>query len=197
MNQPDTAKLRNFLQQNAAFSPEDLEEACAHFSSRQLKKGEVFVPIGKICKEVAFIAEGALKVWYLNQMGEETVSCFCTSVGLSTAYRSFAQQVPSELGITALVPSHVFVLSYEHFQKLLTTRPVWQALGRNILEQQYLEMEQYASVLNNENAREKYLRILQSTPEIAQLASVADLASYLGVTRRTLSRIRQDVALGK
>ncbi len=55
-------------------------------------------------------------------------------------------------------------------------------------------MEKYASVLNNDSAKEKYLRILSEQPEVLQKASVEDIASYLGVTRRTLSRIRQEIA---
>ena len=54
-------------------------------------------------------------------------------------------------------------------------------------------MERYASVLNNETAKEKYLRLLKEQPNILQKASINDIASYLGITRRTLSRIRQEI----
>jgi CRP-like cAMP-binding protein len=194
MNTTNMSALDKFLLQYAQFNPVELAESQAYFSARTLQKSESLATIGKVCKEVAFIAEGALKVWYLNRDGDTTVSCFCTAHCLTTAYRSFIRQIPSELGITAIVSTHIYVLQYDDFQHLMATRPIWQELGRKILEQEYLEMEQYANLLNNENAKEKYLRILQNSPEIAQLASVADMASYLGVTRRTLSRIRKEVA---
>jgi CRP-like cAMP-binding protein len=193
----DTDALRHFLLQHAPFSKAELEEACGHFTHRQFKKGEHFVYPDKVCKEAAFIAEGALKVWYLNQAGEVTVSCFCTAPCITTAYRSFARQTPSDLGITAIVPTQLFVLRHEDFQQLMATRPVWHELGRRLLEQEYLEMEQYATLLNNEDTREKYLRLLAQSPEVVNMASVADLASHLGVTRRTLSRIRREMAEGK
>jgi CRP-like cAMP-binding protein len=56
-------------------------------------------------------------------------------------------------------------------------------------------MEEYASVLNNESAKEKYLRLLNEHSEILQKASVEHIATYLGVTRRTLSRIRQETSI--
>ena len=55
-------------------------------------------------------------------------------------------------------------------------------------------MEQYASILNNETAKEKYLRLLNEQPEILQKAPINYIASYLGVTRRTLSRIRKEIS---
>ena len=55
-------------------------------------------------------------------------------------------------------------------------------------------MEQYASILNNETAKEKYLRLLIEQPNVLQKANIEDIASYLGVTRRTLSRIRQEIS---
>lgn len=54
-------------------------------------------------------------------------------------------------------------------------------------------MKQYASVLNNETAKEKYLRLLKEQPRVIQIAKLEDIASYLGVTRRTLSRIRKEI----
>lgn len=190
----DTAPIRHFLAQHAPFSNAELDEACGLFSFRKLEKGEHFVFPGKVCREAAFIAKGALKVWYLNQEGEVTVSCFCTAPCIATAYRSFARQTTSDQGITAIVTTQLFVLRHEDLQQLMATRPVWQELGRRLLEQEYLQMEQYATILNNETAREKYLRLLAQSPEVVSMASVADLASYLGVTRRTLSRIRREVA---
>lgn len=55
-------------------------------------------------------------------------------------------------------------------------------------------MEQYASILNNETAKEKYLRLLKEQPEIIQKSPINYIASYLGVTRRTLSRIRKEIS---
>ena len=72
--------------------------------------------------------------------------------------------------------------------------PTWQNIGRIITQNEFLNMEQYASVLNNETAKEKYLRLLKEQPNVLQKANIEDIASYLGVNRRTLSRIRQEIS---
>lgn len=56
-------------------------------------------------------------------------------------------------------------------------------------------MEQYATIMKNETAKEKYLRLLEEQPEILQKVPITYIASYLGVTRRTLSRIRKETML--
>jgi Mn-dependent DtxR family transcriptional regulator len=70
----------------------------------------------------------------------------------------------------------------------------WQSVGRLIAEKEYINMEQYSSVLNHESTKEKYLRLLEEQPEVIQKSKVKDIATYLGVSRRTLTRIRQEVS---
>ena len=78
-------------------------------------------------------------------------------------------------------------------QQLYNKYSAWQNIGRILVEKEYMVMEQYASVLNNQSAKEKYLRLLNEQPAIIQKASVQHIASYLGVTRETLSRIRKQL----
>lgn len=188
--------FKTFLQSHAPFAQADLEAAMQCFQPRSLRKGEVFVPIGKVCSEAAFIVHGSLKTHYLNAEGEEVVSCFCAEGCMTTAYRSFVQQVPTELGLVAIEDTELLVIGHDDFQSLLAKSPIWKELALRLLEREYLKMEQYASVLNNEGAKEKYLRLLHETPKVLHTATVAEIASYLGVTRRTLSRIRREVANG-
>lgn len=98
------------------------------------------------------------------------------------------------MSIQAIEETKLLVIDYSSLQKLYKSSPVWQNIGRKVAEQEYIVMEKYASVLNNETAKEKYLRLLKEQPTVIQKASVEDIASYLGVTRRTLSRIRKEIA---
>jgi CRP-like cAMP-binding protein len=159
-----------------------------------LKKGEFFVRQGKICRQIAFINNGTLRIFYINDKAKEITSCFCTKNSMATSYKSFILQDPSMLSIQALEDTQLFVIDFDNLQKLYSTSMAWQNIGRQIAEREYFVMEQYASVLSNESAKKKYLRLLNEQPEVLQKASVEDIATYLGVTRRTLSRIRQEVA---
>jgi CRP-like cAMP-binding protein len=113
---------------------------------------------------------------------------------LTTSYKSFILQQPSTLSIQALEDTELLVIDYENLERLYSTSMVWQNIGRAVAQREYIVMEQYASVLNNETAKEKYLRLLKEQPTVLQKANIEDIASYLGITRRTLSRIRQEIS---
>lgn len=186
-------KLKEFVQKLVAISDNEFEDSKDSFTEVHLKKGEFFVQRGKICQQIAFINNGTLRIFYLNDKAEEITSCFCTENSLTTSYKSFILKEPSLLSIQALEDTDLLVIDYDKLQKLYSTSMAWQNIGRQVAEREYFAMEQYASVLNNESAKEKYLRLLNEQPEVLQKASVEDIATYLGVTRRTLSRIRQEI----
>jgi CRP-like cAMP-binding protein len=187
-------KLKHFLKQIVPISDEEFEKAMPYFKKKNLKKGEYFINQGKVCSQIAFINKGSLKTFYLNHKSEEVTSCFCGEHCFVTSYKSFIKQIPSELAVQAMEDVALLVISREAIYKQYDISPIWQTIGRILAENEYLVMEKYASILNNESAKEKYLRLMEEQPNVLQKASVEDIASYLGVTRRTLSRIRRELS---
>ena len=187
-------KFKQFLKNIAPITDQEFADTVSLFTERNLQKGEYFVKQDKVCQHIAFIVKGTLRTFYINNKAEDTTSCFCTSNNLTTSYKSFILQQPSNLSIQAIEETELLVIDYSSLQKLYRSSPLWQNIGRIVAEQEYIVMEKYASVLNNETAKEKYLRLLKEQPTVIQKASVEDIASYLGVTRRTLSRIRKEIA---
>jgi CRP-like cAMP-binding protein len=182
-----------FLNNITPVSDHEFEQHSHYFKSRSLPKNSYFAMQGKICHEIAFIRKGTLRTFYLNEKSEEITSCFCTQNNLATSYKSLVSLQPSELSIQAMEDTELLVIDYSDLKKLYEQSVTWLNIGRIIAERQYLVMEQYASVLCNETAKEKYLRMLKEQPAIVNKASIHDIASYLGITRRTLSRIRKEI----
>ena len=187
-------EFKQFIKNIAPISDKEFYNSLAYFREIHLQKGEYFVYQDKVCKQIAFIAHGTLRSFYLNHKGEETTSCFCSERNFSTSFRSFILQQVSDISIQAIEDTTLFVIDYESLQKLYATSPTWQNIGRKVAEKEYMVMEKYASVLNNETAKEKYMRLINEQPSVIHKATVEDIASYLGVTRRTLSRIRQEIS---
>lgn len=187
-------KLKSFLQALVLMSDKEFEDSKSHFSVVHLKKGDFFLKNGKVCKQIGFVNRGTLRTFYLNEKAVEITACFRTENSLISSYKSFLLQEPSILSVEALEDSELIVIEYAPLQKLYSSSMAWLNVGRLTAELAYIDMEQYASVLNNESAKEKYLRLLDEQPEIMQKANIEHLATYLGVTRRTLSRIRQDIS---
>ncbi len=182
-----------FLNSITPISDKEFENYSQYFTNRSLPKNTYFVVQGKICQEIAFIKKGTLRTYYINEKSEEVTSCFCQENNLTTSYKSFVSQQPSELSIQTIEDSELLVIDYSDLKHLYQQSVIWLNIGRIIAERQYLVMEQYASVLCNESAKEKYLRLLKEQPSIVNKASINDIASYLGITRRTLSRIRKEI----
>jgi len=188
-------KLKIYLQKLTPISDKEFENSKINFSEVHLQKGDFFVQQGKICKQIAFVNRGSLRTFYLNNKAEEITACFRTENSFLSSYKSFILQEPSLLSITALENTELIVIDYDKLQKLYKTSIAWQNIGRLLAEREYIIMEDYASVLNNETAKEKYLRLLNEQGEILKVANVEHIATYLGVTRRTLSRIRQEISI--
>lgn len=187
-------KFKQFLKNISPITDNEFADTISYFTELNLQKGEFFVKQDKVCRHIAFILKGTLRTYYINEKAEETTSCFCTENNLTTSYKSFILQKPSNLILQAIEETQMLVIEYENLQKLYAKSTVWQTIGRAVAEREYIVMEQYASILNNETAKEKYLRLLKEQPNVLQKANIEDIASYLGVTRRTLSRIRQEIS---
>jgi CRP-like cAMP-binding protein len=186
-------QFKSFLQHIVPITETEFAEALFYFKELRLKKGDFFIEQGKVCKHIAFIQYGTLKTYYHNNKAEEITSCFCIANNFTTSYKSFILQTPSKQSIQAIEETQLLSIDFDSLQKLYAKSIVWQNIGRAFAEREYVVMEQYASILNHETAKEKYLRLLKEQPTVIQKASIKDIASYLGVTSRTLSRIRQEI----
>lgn len=186
-------KFKSFIQNIVPITDAEFEKSIIKFKKVTLEKGEFFIQQNKISKQIAFINSGILRTYYINDKGEEITSCFCTSNNFASSHKSFILQAPSNVAMIALEKTELLVINYDNIQKLYTESSNWQTIGRLVSEKEFIVMEQYASVLNNETAKEKYLRLLKEQPEILQKAPINYIASYLGITRRTLSRIRKEI----
>jgi len=187
-------ELKIFLQALTPISDKEFEESKNNFHKVYLKKGDFLLQKGKVCKQMSFVNSGSLRTFYYNNKGQEITHCFRSENTFISSLRSFILQEPSLLSIIALEETELIVIHYDNVQKLYSKSIAWQNVGRLLTERAYIEMEEYANVLNNESAKEKYLRLLNEQGEIIKKTSVEQIATYLGVTRRTLSRIRQEIS---
>ena len=186
-------KFKLYLRKLSQITDAEFTDAISYFREHSLNKGDYFVKQNHVCRHIGFIVKGTLRNYYINDKAEETTSCFCTEGNLTTSYKSFILQQPSNLILQAIEDTKLLTIDYNNLQKLYSQSPIWQNIGRVVAEQEYIVMEQYASMLNNETAKEKYLRLLKEQPNVLQKANIEHIASYLGVTRRTLSRIRKEI----
>lgn len=157
--------------------------------TRTLKEGELLLSAGEICSNLYFIRKGLLKCYYIVHQ-QEVCEWFFGELETVVSIGSFYDQVPGEDFIRALKDCELFYITYEELNYLYRTFVEFNVVGR-VLTNKYLRIwHRQARNIRMLTAEERYLFLLKTQPELINLVPVRDLASYLDMSRETLSRMR-------
>jgi len=159
----------------------------------EVKKSDYLITEGKTCKRIAYINNGLFRIYHLKN-SVEINTCFCKENSITSSFESFVNNTPSKEYIQALENSTLVTISNENLSKLYELSAEWQSVSRLLTEKECLRLSNRATSLSFETAKEKYQKLLTYQPEVIQRVSIQNIASYIGVTRETLSRIRAKIA---
>lgn len=173
------------------------DSANVFFKEHKLSKGDFFVREGNACNQLAYVYQGILRSFYINEKGEDITYCFCANNDMETSFKSFLLGEPSAISIQALEDTSLLVIDKNDLQHLFDTHLFWSEIGRLLTEQEYLKMELHASTIKNESAKEKYLRLIEERPMLLQKVPLHYIASYLGISNRHLTRLRKEILIEK
>jgi CRP-like cAMP-binding protein len=184
--------FKKYLMQMTPMDTQSFEAAIKYLKIEHVEKGEFLVREGQICNKIAFIHEGLFRIYYLKE-GIEINTCFCKENSITSSFNSFVHHIPSNENIQALEDSVLVTLSADNLKNLYTENSDWQKVRLLLTEKECLRLSDRANSLSFESAMEKYKNLLKYQPEILQRVSIQHIASYLGVSRETLSRIRSRI----
>ncbi len=169
------------------------ESANDFFKEYRLSKGEFLVKEGTVCNQLAYVNQGILRSFYINEKGEDITYCFCADNDIETSFKSFLLGEPSSISIQALEDTSLLIIDKTDLQLLFDTHLFWSKIGRLLTEQEYLKVELHASAVKNESAKAKYLRLVEERPILLQKVPLHYIASYLGISNRHLTRLRKEI----
>jgi len=153
-------------------------------------KGTMLLEADHVCQQVWFIAEGAARAFYYKD-GKEATAWFMGQYDFIISVRSFIEQKPSYEYIQTLTDTVLVRISYHQLQQLYQTHPSFNAVGRQLIEKYYALSEERLFQLRMNTAAERYDLLLTTHPAIFKQASLKQIASYIGVTPETVSRLRK------
>lgn len=182
--------FKTYLKKFPHYSPQVFEDIRPFLSVRAVEKGHYFLRQDKICREIGFIEQGLLRLFYLNN-GKEVTNCFCKENTITTSYSSLITQRESDIAIQAIEPSKLIVFSYSALQKLYEKNLFWQQLGRLAVESEFITIECHNRFLRDLSATDRYKQLSNKDPELLERIPLNYLATYLQMAPETLSRIRK------
>lgn len=157
-----------------------------------LSKGAMLIKEGSVCNHVYFLERGCVRGYY-NLDGKEITYWFAFENSFVTSFYSFITRKPAIENIHALEDCTLWSVSYDHLQQLYDTYPEIERLGRLMHERYYVMLEDRFLSNHFKEARERYDLLLKNSPHILQRVPLGYVASYLGITQETLSRIRNKI----
>lgn len=158
----------------------------------QLKKNDILQPIGHTCKTIYFVQKGMARIFYYKD-GIDITECFAAENHIIARVESLFTQRPSQKGIQIIEAAEIVAINATQLFALYDQYPAIERLFRKIFEQGYVETVNRLESLQFYNAEERYTRLLEEMPELLQRVPLKYIASYLGITQVSLSRIRAGV----
>ncbi|HTN17310.1 MAG TPA: Crp/Fnr family transcriptional regulator [Chitinophagaceae bacterium] len=186
--------MEDYLSSFNLLTEEEIRMAVNAGSYRTIKKNDYFVREGQVCRQVAFIHSGIFRSFYHNAQGEEITFCFMFEGTFTTAYSSLITQQPTVENICAVTDAELFVIPRTAIDQFEKNSPNWLRLTKAIAEQEFVKMEQRVFTLLKESAENRYAELIGKHPDYLMHIPLNQLASYLGITQRHLSRIRKAYA---
>lgn len=187
----DISSLKQAVSNILPMSANDFENIIPLVNKKTVKKGELILRENAICQHIFFLCTGLVRMYYLNNEGEEISYRFTTEKNFFVDFQSFLTQQPSRFFWEALHDSELLQVSYASVQHIYKLHPSWNHFGRIIAERVYLQLNERVEMLLFMKPEERYLHILNTNPNLIYQVSLAHLSSYVGVRPESLSRIRK------
>jgi CRP-like cAMP-binding protein len=159
----------------------------------EFKKDEYFSEAGKVSQQVGFVLEGIVRVCYYNNKGEEITKYFIEENNLVVDLESFENEIPSTAYVQAITDCKLLIFSRKDWRELLDIIIPWEAIVHKIISKALRQKVERRSPLVSEDATTRYLMFLEIYPNVVNRVPLSYVASYLGVTQSSLSRIRKNI----
>lgn len=185
-----TTELKEFL---SYYLPnEDLKPFLDSFHELTIKKGRHLLKPKQDCNYIAFIQQGSFRVYNHDTNGKEIITWFSFSEMVVTDLLGFYTTGKAEFYIEALGDSTLYKITKNDLEKLYKQFPIYREFGRKFAEEALTMLMQRTMSLHTKSAEERYKELLK-VPEFMQKIPLKYLASYLGITDTSLSRIRKQI----
>lgn len=184
-------ELKKFFNEYVQLPEEELDDVISKFKSKTIKKNEFVLQEGETCKDLIFVQKGCLRLYYIQDDVEVSV-WFALKHSSAIEIYSFISETPSNYFLQAIEETEILYLPKVALNKLYETHPKMQEMMRKFWEDVILHLLARFTALQKDTAEQRYLDLLEK-PELLQSIPQKYLASFIGVTPTSLSRIKKNI----
>lgn len=185
--------IGEFYSQNFQLSdPAAISALSTASAPRHLKEGELLLREGEVQQEVPFLVHGVIRGFYFDVNGKEITDCLVVQPGMPAVAMAEIEK-RSSLYLEALEESDLLVISVHDVRNLLDEYPVLMKIYNQLLVEAFSAHWELKAIVCRKNATERYKWFLQRYPGLIERISNKYIASFLGITPVTLSRIRRQL----
>ncbi len=179
-------KLNDVTQSELAEFLTDFQEI---MNKNSLLKNHILHKEDMVCNHLYLVERGIARAYYYKE-GKDITAHFAVENETITAIDSFIQRKRSRYNIELLEDSEIISISRDDMNQLLKSKPQYEKIFRLFLEQIYVDLAERLEDLQFNTARERYDKLVENSPDLLQRVNLKHIASYIGITQETLSRIR-------
>ncbi|MGB0525466.1 MAG: Crp/Fnr family transcriptional regulator [Flammeovirgaceae bacterium] len=162
-------------------------------TNKMVQKGVIFLKEGQPCKHLYYVLSGFVRVFYLDLDGNEITHWFCAKDSLITSPFSYVKGERNILFFEALEDTELILISTKQLDKLMDHIPKLNESFRHINAEFAMVLSRRIMSIHTETAQERYLNLMKEHPLLFQKAKLSHIASFLGITQQSLSRIRKNI----
>ncbi len=182
--------FRKYLEEKIALTNQDYELIKSISSFKKLRKRQYLLQSGDVCRFNAFVCKGFLRYYYVDDKGLEHIMQFVPENYWTGDRESRDSGLPSKYNIDAIEDSEVLLLKEEDFEMIRKTIPAFNDFVNETLKKNIVVLQERIHVSISLSAEEKYNNFILKYPSISNRVPLHMVASYLGVSAETLSRVR-------
>ncbi|MBK6265116.1 Crp/Fnr family transcriptional regulator [Marivirga sp. S37H4] len=188
------SNFKTYLTSNLEVAEEEISSLLENCVTKIFKKGQFLLRKNEYCKHAFFVEEGLLRQYSINEKGKEHILSFAPENWFATDRESSVFNQPSVYYIQALEDSKVVMID-EDFIRLLSEKiPAFTDFNNRLLHNHIRHLQNRINLLLSAAAEDRYLQFIKMYPDLLLRVPQTMIASYLGITPETLSRVRKELA---
>lgn len=185
--------LTQFIKNTFPISEYAAKLIADNFEYKIFPKNTLTLQAGKVNSDYIFLEDGFMRSYIFDTEGNEVTTNIYKPKQMIFEVGSYFQRIPSTENIETLTSCSTWVGKYDSFQNLFHSLPEFREFGRAILVKGYISFKERTISMINEKAEQRYEKLLKDSPEIFQHVPLKYIASYLGITDTSLSRLRKEL----